>query len=74
VRYDHVPYHQSVLHKVTPVYEELPGWRADLTEVTELHDLPAAAKDYVSFLADQVGVPITLVGVGPGRDQFLHFS
>src|SRR5438132_1381685 len=38
-RYEHVPYHQSVLHKVTPVYEELPGWQADLTEATSLADL-----------------------------------
>jgi adenylosuccinate synthase len=74
VRYDHVPYHQSVLHKVTPVYEELPGWKTDLSAITELHDLPPQAKDYVSFLSEQVGVPISLVGVGPGRDQFLHFS
>jgi len=74
VRYEHVPYHQSVLHKVTPVYEELPGWKTDLSRATELHDLPAEAKEYVSFLSEQIGVPITLVGVGPGRDQFLHFS
>ena len=32
VRYDHVPYHQSVLHKAVPIYEELPGWKTDLTE------------------------------------------
>jgi adenylosuccinate synthase len=72
--YRHVPYHQSVLHKVTPVYEELPGWRCDLSEATELHHLPAAAQDYVAFLADQAGVPIRLVGVGPGREQFVRFA
>jgi adenylosuccinate synthase len=74
VRYDHLPYHQSVLHDVTPVYEELPGWQADLSSATELHQLPAAAKDYVDFLSAQAGVPIRLVGVGPGRDQFVRFS
>jgi adenylosuccinate synthase len=73
-RHRHLPYHQSVLHEVVPVYEELPGWQSDLTEVTELSQLPAAAKDYVHFLADQVGVPIRLVGVGPGRDQLVHFD
>src|SRR5205823_6195317 len=36
VRYDHVPYHQSVLHRVTPVYEELPGWQTDLSGATRL--------------------------------------
>ena len=37
-------------------------------------DLPAAARDYIGFLADQCGVPVTLVGVGPGRDQFVRFA
>jgi len=73
-RYRHVPYHQSVLHKATPVYEEVPGWGDDLSGVTELSDLPAAARDYVGFLADQIGVPIRLVGVGPGREQFVDFG
>ena len=74
VRYDHVPYHQSVLHDVTPVYEELPGWQTDLSAVTELHQLPGAAKDYVQFLSEQAGVPVRLVGVGPGREQFVRFA
>ena|SRR5580704_13365039 len=73
-RYTHMPYHQSVLHEVTPVYEELPGWLSDLTAVTELSQLPAAAKDYIQFLEDQVGVPIRLVGVGPGREQLVRFG
>jgi adenylosuccinate synthase len=73
-RFEHVPYHQSVLHKVTPVYEELPGWKTDLTEATSLADLPQAARDYVAFLATQARVPVKLVGVGPGREQFVHFA
>ena len=73
-RFEHLPYHQSVLHKAIPVYEELPGWGSDLTGVTERRELPAAALDYVAFLEAQVGVPINLVGVGPGREQFLHFA
>jgi adenylosuccinate synthase len=74
VRYDHMPYHQSVLHRATPVYEELPGWRTDTSAATELHHLPGAAKDYVAYLSDVAGVPIRLVGVGPGRDQFVRFT
>jgi adenylosuccinate synthase len=73
-RYRHMPYHQTVLHKATPVYEELPGWGADTSKATELHELPAAAKDYVQFLSDQTGVRISLVGVGPGREQFVRFA
>jgi len=74
VRYEHMPYHQTVLHKAVPIYEELPGWRADTSSATELHHLPAEAKDYVQFLAGTTGVPIRLVGVGPGRDQFVRFA
>jgi adenylosuccinate synthase len=73
-RWEYPPYHQSVLHKVTPVYAELPGWNTDLSRATESGDLPAAARDYVAFLSEQAGVPIHLVGVGPGREQFVHFA
>src|SRR6266851_6543602 len=71
-RHETLPYHQSTLHDVVPVYEELPGWRADLTSATSLADFPGPAKDYVDFLADQAGVPVRLVGVGPSREQFVH--
>ncbi|HLI74932.1 MAG TPA: adenylosuccinate synthase [Acidimicrobiales bacterium] len=73
-RYEYLPYHQSVLHQVKPVYEDLEGWRTDLSGATELADLPPAARKYVAFLAEQIGVPIKLVGVGPGREQFVRFA
>jgi adenylosuccinate synthase len=69
--YDYPPYHQSVLHAVTPVYEELEGWCEDLTACTSFDDLPPAAQRYVAFLAERIGVPIHVVGVGPGREQFV---
>jgi adenylosuccinate synthase len=74
VRYDHVPYHQSVLHKVKPVYEDLPGWKTDLAAVTTPAQLPAAAREYIAFLAAQSGVPVSYVGVGPGREQTLRLA
>ena len=73
-RLEEFPYHQSVLHHVTPVFEELPGWKTDLTGVTDRADLPAAAADYLAFLEEQCGVPVRLVGVGPGRKQVLDFA
>jgi adenylosuccinate synthase len=73
-RYDYMPYHQTVLHKAKPIYEDLPGWGTDTSGATELHQLPAAAKEYVHFLAEQAGVPIKLVGVGPGREQLVRFA
>ena len=71
VRYDYPPYHQSVLHQVVPVYAELEGWQQDLTSSTTFDDLPVNAQRYVAFLVEQIGVPIHVVGVGPGREQFV---
>ena len=71
-RYHYMPYHQSVLHKVTPVYEELPGWQTDLTAMTKWEELPQQARSYVEFVADQGGAPVTMVGVGPGREQMIR--
>jgi adenylosuccinate synthase len=74
VRYDYPPYHQSVLHEVTPIYEVLPGWNTDITASTKYEQLPAAAKSYVRFLEETTGVTISVVGVGPGREQFVRPS
>jgi adenylosuccinate synthase len=73
-RLQRVPYHQSVLHRVTPVYEELPGWQEDLSAATSVGDLPKAARDYVECIARHAGVPVSYVGVGPGREQYVSFA
>jgi len=52
-----------------PVYEELPGWTEDITGVRTRDDLPPAAREYVEWVEEWVGVPITLIGVGPEREQ-----
>jgi adenylosuccinate synthase len=74
VRYDHLPDNQSVLHRAVPIYETFPGWREDLSEATQPGQLPAKAHEYIAFLESQVGVPIHLLGVGPGRDQYVQLS
>lgn len=55
------------LARLRPVYETLPGWQEDITGVRRWNDLPGAAREYVRFLADQVGAPATIVSVGPDR-------
>lgn len=74
VRTDKLPYHQSDFHDATPIFEELPGWKTDLTDCKDRGDLPAAALRYVELLEAQVGVPISIIGVGPGRAQVVHFN
>jgi len=63
------PYHQSVLHNVAGQLKALPGWDEDITDAQSEADLPQAARDYLAYVSDFVGVPVALVGVGPGRDQ-----
>lgn len=65
------PYHQSILHSATAEYEELPGFDADLGACRGVADLPTEARDYLGFIAEFVGVPIKIVGVGPSRDQVI---
>jgi adenylosuccinate synthase len=69
--FDSYPYHQSVLHHVEGEYEELPGWTEDITECRSEGDLPQTAREYLDYIADFVGVPVALIGVGPGREQVI---
>jgi adenylosuccinate synthase len=72
--YEHFPPHQSIFHHAKPVYEELAGWRSDLTRVERFVDLPKEAQAYVDRLEELSGVPIRWVSVGPARSQTLERS
>ena len=54
---------------VEPVYVELPGWKTDLTRMTSEDEFPEEFNAYISFLEDELGVPIKIVSVGPDREQ-----
>src|SRR5207248_2126315 len=69
--FDYFPYHQTVLHHATGEYIEMAGWAADLTGCRSESDLPDAAREYLTFVSEFVGVPIVLIGVGPGPDQVI---
>jgi adenylosuccinate synthase len=70
-RYEDVPPHQSLFHRAEPVYEDAEGWLEDLGDVRSFDGLPAAARAYVRRLEELVDVPITVVSVGPAREQSL---
>ncbi|HTV23765.1 MAG TPA: adenylosuccinate synthetase, partial [Polyangiaceae bacterium] len=53
--------------KVTPIYEELPGWSESLSGVRQMGDLPKAAREYVRFIEERSGVPLYLLSVGARR-------
>ncbi len=63
------PENGVALEKVTPVYEELPGFDEEITECRDYDDLPANAKAYVDLVERVVGVPVSIVSVGPKRSQ-----
>jgi adenylosuccinate synthase len=67
--FDHFPYHQSVLHHATGDYVDLPGWSEPIGDITSEDDLPENARRYLAFVEEFIGVPVVLIGVGPGREQ-----
>jgi adenylosuccinate synthase len=69
--FEEFPYHQSILHTAAAEYAELPGWAEDISGARSESDLPPEARDYLAAIAEHAGVPIRLVGVGPGRDQVI---
>jgi adenylosuccinate synthase len=69
--FEEFPYHQSILHTAAAEYVELPGWEDDIGGARSESDLPPEARNYLAAIADHAGVPIRLVGVGPGRDQVI---
>jgi len=65
------PPHQSLFHRAEPIFEELEGWHDEIGDVRSFEDLPESARAYVERVRDLAGVPITVVSVGPARDQSL---
>jgi adenylosuccinate synthase len=66
---DEMPMTQTEFHHAVPVYELFPGWDEDITGARSLDDLPKAARSYVDALETMSGAPMSVVGVGPGREQ-----
>lgn len=54
---------------MTPVYQEFKGWKTCLADIREYEDLPEVFKDYVAFIESEVGVPVSIVSVGPDRTE-----
>ena len=59
------------LERAEPIYETVPGFEGDLGSARDLDDLPGAARDYLTFVSDRIGVPIQVVSTGPKREETL---
>ena len=66
---DFPPQVEMGMAKVTPVYETLPGWSENLERAKTWNDLPTAAQQYIRRLEELAGVPVSIISVGPDRDQ-----
>lgn len=55
--------------RVKPIYVELPGWNTNLTGIKNVEEFPEALLDYIRFIEDETGIPVTIASVGPNREQ-----
>jgi len=68
---DNLPTDPTIMAQCTPIFETLPGWTEDITSCREWDKLPENAQNYVKFIGEQIGVTVTLVSVGPEREQIV---
>lgn len=62
----------SALERAEPVYEELPGWDGDISRSRGIPELPSEARHFLSRTEEITGAPVTIVSVGPGREQTIE--
>lgn len=60
------------LEKAKPVFETLPGWKCDIRGIKNYDELPSACKNYIEFIEERIGFPITMISNGPGREDIIY--
>jgi adenylosuccinate synthase len=68
---EELPPAQAIFAEVEPVYEEVAGWKSDISGATSIQDMPDATIEYLNFIIKNVRVPISLISVGPKREQHI---
>lgn len=71
-RVTHFPSDADLLDRCRPVYETLPGWAEDISTARRLTDLPPAARRYIDRISELIGLPVSVVSVGPDREQTIR--
>jgi adenylosuccinate synthase len=71
-RLDTVPTSLDILKRATPIYESVPGWQEDISDVRKFEDLPVNAQAYVKHIEKLVNVHISIVSVGPDREAIIQ--
>lgn len=60
------------LEKAKPVYQKLPGWKCGIKGIKKYEELPENCRNYIEFIERELGVPVTMVSNGPGRDDIIY--
>lgn len=71
-KFENFPPNQTIFHKAEPIYEEMPGWRTDISHARVWDDLPKKAQNYVQRLEELMGAPITDISVGPEATETVN--
>jgi adenylosuccinate synthase len=69
---EHFPF--ELTNDVKPVFVELPGWETDLTKIKNQDEFPEELNNYISFIEDEMGIPISITSVGPNRKQTIFME
>ena len=73
-KYETVPASSEDLYKAQPIYKEFSGWDEDISQITEFDKLPENCKKYLKFIEEYLECPISVVSVGPDRNQNIHIK
>ena len=68
------PCDHEELERAKPIFTTLKSWKEDITAMRNFADLPKEAKDYISFVGHELATPVSLVSIGPGREQTLFLK
>ena len=69
---EHFPFELS--DDVKPLYVELPGWKTDLTKIKHQNEFPEELNNYINFIEEEMGIPVTIASVGPNREQTIFLD
>ncbi len=68
---EYPPSTTTILNRVEPIYEEMPGWQTSTSHIREFYDLPEEAQEYVARICQLIGARLGIISVGPERDQVI---
>ncbi len=69
---EHFPF--ELTDAVKPVFVELPGWKTDLTQIKHQNEFPEELNNYISFIEDEIKIPVSIASVGPNREQTIFLE